>query len=210
MATLLMVNSSPRTNSVSSALTRRFATDWQARNPGGRMVERNLANAQLPFLNEAWIAAAYTPEAQRSAAQRELLALSDQLIDEVLAADVILLGVPIHNFSMPAAFKAWIDQIARAGKTFNYSDRGPVGLVPAGKQVIAVISRGGAYAGDRAAPDTLVAYLRQVLAFVGLTNLSFVHADRQSLGGDASALSLAQATQQIDQLTHGNTGQLAA
>ena len=77
-----------------------------------------------------------------------MLALSDSLIDEVLAADVILLGIPMHNFSVPATFKAWIDQIARAGKTFGYTDQGPKGLIPSGKKVIAILTRGSAYAGE--------------------------------------------------------------
>jgi FMN-dependent NADH-azoreductase len=198
MATLLMVNSSPRVNSVSSSLTR-------------RLIERNLAESQIPFMNEAWITAAYTPETQRSAAQRDLLALSDQLIDEVMVADVVLLGIPMHNFSVPAAFKSWIDNIARVGKTFSYSDRGPIGLVPAGKQVVSVISRGGAAPVEPAAGhDHMVSYLRQVLSLVGLNDVTFVNADRQSFGGEASAQSLALATQQIDRLARGGASQLAA
>ena len=94
MATLLVVNSSPKTNSVSRKLTQKFVEDWKVQVPKGTVVHRDLANAGLPFLNEAWIAAAYTPVAQRTAEQRQLLALSDTLIDEVLLADVIVLGIP--------------------------------------------------------------------------------------------------------------------
>ena len=127
MNTLLMVNSSPRSNSISRKLTHRFAEDWTALHPNGQIVERDLSDGTIPYLSEPWIEAAYTPEAQRTPAQRELLALSDTLIDEILAADVILLGIPMHNFSVPASFKAWIDQIARAGKTFSYTRQGPEG-----------------------------------------------------------------------------------
>ena len=130
MNTLLIINSSPRSNSVSRKLTEQAAAHWKAANPAGRVIERDLSDGSIPYLSEPWIEAAYTPEAARTPAQRALLALSDTLIDEVLAADVILLGVPMHNFSVPATFKAWIDQIARAGKTFSYSDQGPKGLVP--------------------------------------------------------------------------------
>ena len=143
MSTLLVVNSSPRSKSISRKLTNQFALDWKSRDPENTVIERDLSDSELPFLDEAWIEASYTPPAQRTAAQSELLALSDKLIDEVLAADVIVLGIPMHNFSVPAAFKAWIDQIARAGKTFSYSDKGPKGLIPSDKKVVALLSRGG-------------------------------------------------------------------
>ena len=125
MSNLLIVNSSPRSNSVSRKLTRQFAEDWKSLNPAGRLVERDLSDGTIPYLSEPWIEAAYTPEPNRTPAQRNLLALSDTLIDEIMAADVILLGIPMHNFSVPASFKAWIDQIARAGKTFSYTSEGP-------------------------------------------------------------------------------------
>ena len=202
MKTLLIVNSSPRKNSVSRALAKEFAGQWQTANPGGRIVERDLAHGPMPYLSEPWIEAAYTPEPARSAAQRELLALSDSLIDEVLTADVMVLAVPMHNFSVPAAFKAWIDQIARAGKTFSYGDQGPKGLIPSGKKVIAILSRGGVYAGEGspAAIDFQVSYLRQILGFVGLTDVSFVHADRQGMGGEAAQRSAENAMRQVDVL----------
>src|SRR5271165_2157789 len=104
MPTLLTVNSSPKSNSVSRTLTREFAANWQAANRDGRIIERDLSSGDIPLLNEEWILAAYTPEPQRTARQNELLALSDQLIDELFAADIVLLGVPMHNFFVPAAF----------------------------------------------------------------------------------------------------------
>lgn len=197
MATLLVVNSSPRRNSVSSALTRQFAANWKANNPQGQVIERNLSTSNIPLLNEAWITAAYTPESQRSQEQKDLLSPSDQLIDELLTADTILLGIPMHNFSMPAAFKAWIDQIARAGKTFAYTEQGPKGLVPSSKKVVAVISRGGMVIGDHGANDPLGAYLRQILGLLGLTDVTIVHADRQAMGIDAAQRSITSATQHI-------------
>ncbi|HZD31503.1 MAG TPA: NAD(P)H-dependent oxidoreductase [Candidatus Angelobacter sp.] len=210
MPTLLIVNSSPRSNSVSSSLTRQFAQDWKAKHPDGLVMERNLSDTSIPLLNEAWIAAAYTPESHLSEEQRALLALSDQLIGEVMAADVILLGVPMHNFSVPAAFKAWIDQIARVGKTFSYSDQGPKALIPANKKVIAVVTRGGAFASEASASDHVAAYLRQVLGFVGLTDITFVHADRQSMGAEAASRSVATATLQIKSLFENYAAQQAA
>jgi FMN-dependent NADH-azoreductase len=156
----------------------------------------------IPYLSEPWIEAAYTPEAARTPAQRAMLELSDTLIDEVLAADVIVLGVPMHNFSVPATCKAWIDQISHAGKTFSYGDQGPKGLVPANKQVIAILSRGGVYSaeGSQGAADFQVSYLRQVLGLIGLTDIKFVHADRQGMGGQAAQLAIDRAGQQVSAL----------
>jgi FMN-dependent NADH-azoreductase len=202
MKTLLIINSSPRTNSVSRKLNRELAGQWAAANPDGRIIERDLSDGSIPYLSEPWIEAAYTPESARTAAQREMLALSDRLIDEVFAADAIVLGIPMHNFSVPATFKAWIDQIARAGKTFSYGDQGPQGLIPSNKKVIAVLTRGGVYAGEGAegATDFQVSYLRRILGLIGLTDVTFIHADRQGMGGQAAQLATEKALQQVASL----------
>jgi len=212
MSTLLVVNSSPRSKSISRKLTNQFALEWKSRNPENTVIERDLSGSQLPFLDEAWIEASYTPAAQRTAAQSQLLALSDELIDEVLAADVIVLGIPMHNFSVPASFKAWIDQIARAGKTFSYTNNGPKGLIPSDKKVVALLSRGGAYSSDGASGggDLQVAYLRQILTFVGLTDISFVHADRQGMGGQAATLAVEKAGEQLTAILQNCSAQQAA
>jgi FMN-dependent NADH-azoreductase len=212
MSNLLIVNSSPRSNSTSRKLTRQFADDWKSLNPAGRIVERDLSDGTVPYLNEPWIEAAYTPESNRTEAQRGLLALSDSLIDEIFAADIILLGIPMHNFSVPSTFKAWIDQIARAGKTFSYTSQGPKGLIPSDKKVVAILSRGGAYAADGAqgAMDFQVSYLRQVLGLVGLTDVTFIHADRQSMGGEAAQLATQKAIQQMSLVVERFTTEFAA
>jgi FMN-dependent NADH-azoreductase len=212
MNTLLIVNSSPRSNSVSRKLTRQFADDWKARHPKGQIIERDLSDGTVPYLSESWIEAAYTPEAQRSPAQRELLALSDTLIAEIFAADVVLLGIPMHNHSVPATFKAWIDQIARVGKTFSYTDKGPKGLVPSNKKVVAVLSRGGVYAPEATpgAIDFQVSYLRQVLGLIGLTDITFVHADRQGMGGQAAQLATEKAIQQVSSVVETFSSRFAA
>jgi FMN-dependent NADH-azoreductase len=212
MTTLLIVNSSPRSNSISRKLTYQFAEDWKARHPNGRIVERNLSDGTIPYLNESWIEAAYTPEAQRTPEQRDMLALSDKLIAEIFAADVILLGIPMHNHSVPATFKAWIDQIARAGKTFNYTDKGPKGLVPSSKKVVAVLSRGGLYSPEavQGAMDFQVFYLRQVLGLIGLTDVTFVHADRQGMGGQAAQLATENAVRQVASVAESIATKLVA
>jgi FMN-dependent NADH-azoreductase len=212
MNTLLVVNSSPRSKSISRKLTNQFALDWKSRGPENTVIERDLSDSPLPFLNEAWIEASYTPAEQRTAAQAELLALSDELIDEVLAADVIVLGIPMHNFSVPASFKAWIDQIARAGKTFSYTDKGPKGLIPSDKKVVALLSRGGAYSPDGASGsgDLQVGYLRQILGFIGLADITFVHADRQGMGGQAATLAVEKAGEQLTGILQNCPSQEAA
>jgi FMN-dependent NADH-azoreductase len=212
MNTLLIVNSSPRSNSVSRKLTRPFAEGWKARRPDAQIIERDLSDGSIPYLSEPWIEAAYTPESQRTAAQRNLLALSDTLIAEIMAADVIVLGIPMHNYSVPASFKAWIDQIARAGKTFSYTSQGPKGLVPSHKKVVAILSRGGVYApeGSQGAMDFQVSYLRQVLALVGLTDVTFIHADRQGMGGQAAQLATNQALQHVSSLVQSYDAEHAA
>ncbi len=212
MNTLLIVNSSPRSNSVSRRLTGHVAGEWIARKPGGRIVERDLAAQPLPFLTESWIQASVTPPAQRTPEQQQALAQSDALIEELLAADVIVLGVPMHNFSIPASLKAWIDLITRAGKTFSYDDKGPQGLIPQGKQVLAIVSRGGSYGeGTLAfAADFQVPYLRHMLGFIGLKNIAVIEADKQAFGPDAAQQSLENAVKKLSALTETCNEQLAA
>ena len=199
METLLVVNSSPRRDSVSRRLTRHYAEEWKARNADGRVIERDLAADPPPFVTHAWIEASYTPADQRTPEQEKILAPSDRLIDEVLAADEIVLGVPMHNFSVPAVLKAWIDMITRRGKTFNYGSNGPQGLVPA-KKVVAVVSQGGSY-GEGSPADFQVPYLRHMLGFIGLKDLTVIHADRQGLGGEAAQQSVAQAIAKLSAAT---------
>jgi FMN-dependent NADH-azoreductase len=196
MQTLLVINSSPRSNSVSRRLTRHMTDEWKANHPDGRVIERDLAVEALPFLTDAWIQASYTPAADRTPKQRETLALSDELIEEVMTADAMVLGVPMHNFSIPASLKAWIDLITRAGKTFSYGDTGPKGLVPSDKRVLVIVTRGGAY-GEGSPADFQVPYLRHMLAFIGLTDVTVVEADRQAFGKDAAEASIHAATERL-------------
>ena len=135
---------------------------------------RDLADG-VPLITEAWVGANFTPADQRSAAQQEVLALSDTLIAELQAADTVVIGLPIYNFGVPAALKAWIDQVARAGVTFRYSENGPVGLLD-GKRAIVAVASGGTEAGS--AIDFATGFVRHVLGFIGITDVTFVAADR--------------------------------
>jgi len=196
MKRLLIVNSSPRRNSVSRRLTGHYAEQWKVTNPEGRVVERDLAADPPPFVTHAWIEAVYTPSDQLSPEQKRLLAVSDILIQELLDADEIVFGVPMHNFSIPAALKAWIDLVTRRGKTFHYGATGPVGLIPSSKRVVLIVAQGGTYASG-SPMDFQVPYLRHVLAFIGLTDVTVIHADRQAFAPEVAEQSVVHAIQQL-------------
>lgn len=206
MKNLLIINSSPRQNSVSRRLTRHYAEQWQAQNSHGQIRERDLAADPPPFVTNAWIEAIYTPVDQLTTEQKKLLSYSDTLIQELLDADEIVLGVPMHNFSIPATLKAWIDLVTRRGKTFRYGSNGPEGLLPSDKKVIAIVSQGGTY-GEGSPIDFQVPYLLHMLAFIGLTDVTVVHADRQAFGPDVAEQSIDQA---IRRLSAPVTGHAAA
>ena len=203
MKTLLVVNSSPRSNSVSRRLTRHISEDWLTKNPNGRIVERDLASGSLPFVTEEWIVAGATPAENRTAEQKETLALSDALIEELAAADLLVLGVPMHNFAVPASLKAWIDLITRAGKTFSYGETGPKGLLPSTKKVLVVVSRGGAY-GDGSPADFQIPYLRHMLGFIGLSDVTIIEADKQAFGADVAQQAIERAIDKIAVLSAEN------
>lgn len=181
-STLLDLNSSPLGEvSVSRQLTNEFVQNWKQANPDGTVINRDLSTTSIPPLSAAWIAAVYTPEDKLTDTQRETLALSDTLIAELKAADEYVLGVPMHNFSVPSSLKLWIDQIARANKTFSYATGKPVGLLT-GKKATIVISSGGVYdKGTAMASYNFVEpYLRTVFGFLGVTDVTVVSASGAS------------------------------
>jgi FMN-dependent NADH-azoreductase len=146
------------------------------------VARRDLAD-NVPFVNEAWIAANFTPEDSRSAEQRNTLAYSDALVSELRDADVVVMGVPVYNFSIPAVLKAWIDMISRARLTFRYTENGPVGLLQGKKAYIVVASGGVAVGSDY---DFATPYLRHALAFIGITDIEFVAAEQLNSKRDES------------------------
>src|SRR6516162_9656501 len=125
MATLLHINVSPRGNhSISRQLSSAAVRAWKERNPGGRVIDRDLANTALTFVDLEWIAGAFSPPEQHNENHKRALALSDELISEIVEADEIILATPMYNFAVPAALKAWVDHVVRAGKTFRYTAGG--------------------------------------------------------------------------------------
>ncbi len=154
---------------------------------------RDLAEG-MSLIDESWVGANFTPAADRSDEQREKLALSDTLVAEIKAADTLVIGLPIYNFGVPAALKAWVDQVARAGVTFQYSEYGPKGLLE-GKRAIVAVASGGTEAGSDI--DFATGYIRHVLGFIGITDVEFVTADRLMVDADGT---MAKALEQVEAL----------
>ena len=183
MATnILRIDASARTTgSVSRDLNDLITARYESAGPT-HTTTRDLSNA-LPQITENWVGANFTPPADRTDAQVEALALSDALIEEIKSADVLLIGLPIYNFGVPAALKAWVDLVARAGVTFRYSPTGPVGLIE-GKRAIVSVASGGTEMGSDI--DFATGYLRHILGFIGIKDVVFVAADRLSVDSDGA------------------------
>jgi FMN-dependent NADH-azoreductase len=188
MPTLLHISVSPRgKDSISRRLGNAAVEAWKAQNPGGRVIERDLAKTPLTFVDVDWIAGAFSPPEYHTEKHKKALALSNELVSELLESDEIILATPMFNFAVPAALKAWIDHIVRMGKTFRYkADGTPEGLLAGtGKHVLVIVASGGSYpeGSPMAALNFEIPYLRFVLGFMGLTDVRFVHA-----GGTASVM----------------------
>jgi FMN-dependent NADH-azoreductase len=179
MTTLLQIDSSPMgARSVSRKLTEKFADSWRKSHPGGKVTVRDLCTLDLPVVNGSWIGAVYTPAEARTPEQTKALVLSDSLIADLQEADEYVLGVPMHNFSVPSSLKLWIDQIARVGKTFAYSEAGPKGLLT-GKKVTLLLARGGVYetGSPMASFDFVAPYLSAVFGFLGVSDVTIISAE---------------------------------
>ena len=196
---LLRVDSSARRNSVSRKLTDRFVETWKRENPNGEVIERNLATTTLPIITDEWVGAAHSDPASHTAEQKAALAISNELVEELIAADTIVISSPMYNFTIPAQLKGWIDNIVRAGRTVLWGSQGPQGALT-GKKVVVITSRGGSFRpGTPAAQyDFQEPYLRHVLGFIGIKDVTFIHAENQKPGAQAE-LSRAAAVAQIEQ-----------
>jgi len=198
---ILQINSSSRPDaSHSSRLANVIVERIQGAHSVKSLTVRDLGRAPLAELDEPALQALFTPIEQRTAEHAARVAIDDALIAEIQAADVLVLGVPMYNFGVPAQLKNWIDAIARARVTFTYTEKGPVGLLT-GKKVYVALTRGGQYRNTPA--DTQVPYLKTVLAFLGMTDVQFVYAEGLAMGPQAEQDALASALAQIDELEIG-------
>ena len=196
MTHLLFITSSPRARqSYSHAIARGIVDDLKIHDPGLRVVVRDVAKEPLPHASADFASSRALPPDRRDAVATRALELSDALVAEVQAADVVVIAAPMHNFGIPSALKAWVDHIVRPGQTFTYSAQGPRGLVE-GKKVVLVLARGGVYSsGAMQAFDFQEPYLRTVLGLIGMTDVEVVRIEGVAMGDEAvrSALSSAKA-----------------
>jgi FMN-dependent NADH-azoreductase len=174
MPTLLHLDSSPLESSISRELTREFVKTWQNAHPDGTVIYRDLAANPPKPVDTAWIYSSFTPEASRTPEQKAALAPSDEMIAELLRADEYVIGVAMHNFSIPSVLKLWIDQVVRKGRTF---ESGPQGLLH-GKKATILAASGGVYAAGTpaSAMNFIDPYMKTILGLIGVTDVKFVTA----------------------------------
>lgn len=198
MKRLLQINSSIFSDQgASSTLANRFVQQWQQRHSCAEITRRDLAAEPIAPFDGALIQAMTASADERTAEQQARVELADQLIAEVQAADVLVLGAPMYNFAVPTQLKTWFDHIARAGTTFHYTANGPEGLLT-GKRAYVFTSRGGLHRGQPS--DFVTGYVRQFLGFVGIADMEFVHAEGLNLGDEARASAMAAAEAAINSL----------
>ncbi|HKA43060.1 MAG TPA: NAD(P)H-dependent oxidoreductase [Burkholderiales bacterium] len=191
----------------STRLANDFVSNWRLEHPDARVIVRDLARDPVPHLTAERFQAFITAPAQRNAAQREIVAYSDSLIDELRQAEIIVLGLPMYNYDVPSTLKAYFDHIARAGVTFRYTQNGPVGLLT-GKKMYVLATRGGYYAGTP--DDTQTAYVRQFFRLLGIDAVEFVYAEGLAIGDAAQKSALSNARRAIERLHRPDREALAA
>ena len=194
MKTILQVNASILSNEGQST---RLADAFVAGFPEAQVIHRDLATDPVPHLTAERFGAFLSKPETRTKEQQSVLDYSDQLIAELKAADTIVLGLPMYNFGLPSTLKAYIDHIARAGVTFRYTEKGPVGLLT-GRKLYVFAARGGIYAGTPR--DTQTAYVRDIFAFLGITDVEFVYAEGLAVSEASKTASLAKARIEIEKL----------
>jgi FMN-dependent NADH-azoreductase len=198
MTTLLQINASINDNGQSSRLADQFVAAFRKSRPGAKVVKRDVASDEpVPHLSAERFSAFIAKPEERNAAQHGVVAYSDALINELQQADVIVLGLPMYNFGVPSQLKAYFDHIARAGVTFKYTDKGPVGQLT-GKQAYVFAARGGLYAGTPL--DTQTSYVRDFLRFIGIGDVEFVYAEGLNVSPESKEAGLAKAAAEIARL----------
>jgi FMN-dependent NADH-azoreductase len=181
--------------SVSRKLTAEVAERLSTRDPNAHIVRRDIGASPVPHLTAETVGA--IRGVASTEAEREALALSDALIEEVKQADLIVIGAPMYNFGMASTLKTWFDHILRAGVTFRYTEAGPEGLVK-GKKAVVIETRAGFYSeGPAAVMDNQEPHIRTLLGFMGITDVTFIRAEKLAFGPDAAAAAIADAAAEI-------------
>jgi FMN-dependent NADH-azoreductase len=199
MASILHLDASPRgERSISRQLSAEFVEGWKRLHPSDAVTYRDLGHYPPPHVSEAWVVGAFTPPETHPADAQAAMQISDRLVDEFLAADSYVFGVPMHNFSVPSTFKAYVDQIVRVGRTFGADGKGLV----RNRKLLVVTARGGDYTpgGPAASFDHQEPWIRTIFGFVGLEDIRFIHAQGINQGDSARAAGLEKARREIAEL----------
>jgi FMN-dependent NADH-azoreductase len=203
---LLHIDSSARSaTSLSRELGRNLVMAWSQRDPGAVLTYRDLDADPVPYVDEAWVTAAFTPADRRDADQELTLSRSNALIAELEAADVLVIGAPMYNFGIPAALKAWIDQVVRIGRTFGYDGPRAVGLLEGKRAVIVATAGGDADGYEGPELDFRTSYLRAILGFIGITDVEVI-----AVVGTLRSMDVTDARLQIADLLDRQVGALGA
>jgi FMN-dependent NADH-azoreductase len=189
MTNILAITSSPNPNGVSNGLVDSFIDAQMSASPDSKVVRRDVGITPPPHLDGATIGSIYTPAEQRDEGARKSIALSDTLVEELEAADVIVIGAPMHNFGPSSGLKTWLDHVARVGRTFAYTEAGPKGML-SNKKVFVLGARGGDYGPESPAHgmDFVTPYLKTVLGFIGLDTVTFINAEGVASGNEGIAV----------------------
>jgi FMN-dependent NADH-azoreductase len=198
---ILLVTSSPRgAASHSTRIATELAEKLHAADPSARLVVRDLVTNPLPHIEPDYATGIYTPAEARTARQAEVVGVSDAVLDELFAADTVILATGFINFNISSTLKSWVDHIARSGRSFSYGENGPKGLVT-GKKVYIVLASGGIYSeGAAVQMDHAVPYLKSVLGFMGMTDVEVIRIEGVGMGADATEAALAKASRRVDEI----------
>ena len=201
MSTLLHIDSSPMVEAaVTRRLTAHFVDRWQRANPAGRVIHRDVGRAPPPHPDALVLAAINRSDGDRSPEDIRAARLSDELLAELEAADVLVIGAPMYNFSVTSGLKAWFDLVGRPGRTFRYTRGGVEGMLR-DKSVVVITGRGGYYTrGADASADHQAPMIRAFFGFVGLDDVRFIHAEGQGISAETAAAEEARARRDIDVL----------
>ncbi|MBX4913647.1 FMN-dependent NADH-azoreductase [Rhizobium bangladeshense] len=200
MSSILLLTSSPRAESLSTSIAVDLAEKLKSQKPGSVVVRRDLAANPLPHIDDLFTGAIRKPAEARTAEENAAVKTSDELVAELFAADTIVISTGLINFNIYSSLKTWIDNVARAGVTFKYTESGPVGLVT-GKKLYVVLASGGVYSQGPAAPlNHAVPYLKSVLGFLGITDIETIYVEGLAFGPEAAEKAIDAAKSRVQEI----------